>query len=300
MTTLTDDIARLKRERGAILLAHNYTRGEVQDVADFVGDSLELSRKAAECHAPVIVFCGVRFMAETAKILSPEAIVLHPNPDAGCPMADMADAAAVRRYRAEHPDTVIVAYVNTTAETKTAVDICCTSGNAERVIRSIPADRKILFLPDANLGGNLAKTLGRPMELWHGWCPTHNRIEPDRIAAARAEHPGAKVLVHPECPIPTVEAADAAFSTGGMIQHVRESDATEFVIGSETGILHRLQSENPGKSFHPLRPEPICPNMKKITLENIRDSLRDLSPRIELDAETIRLARAPIDRMLAL
>ena len=298
--SLAAEIAALKAERKAIILAHNYTVGEVQDIADFTGDSLELSRKAAECHAPVIVFCGVRFMAETAKILSPEAIVLHPAPDAGCPMADMADLADVRTWRDAHPGALIVAYVNTTAATKTAVDICCTSGNAERVIASIPPDREIMFLPDANLGANISKKLGRKMHLWPGCCPTHNAIAPERITAARAAHPGAVVIIHPECPPATVDAADEALSTGGMLKFARESKATSFIVATEEGILHRLRKENPGKEFFPLAPSPRCPNMKKLSLENIRDSLRDLSPQVELDAETIRLARAPIDRMLAL
>lgn len=295
-----EEISRLKAEHHAIILAHNYTEGEVQDIADFTGDSLELSRKAAECHAPVIVFCGVRFMAETAKILSPDAIVLHPAPDAGCPMADMADPADVHKWREAHPGAVIVAYVNTTAATKTAVDICCTSGNAERVIASIPADKEIMFLPDANLGANISRKLGRKMHLWQGFCPTHNAIDPSRIAKARAAHPGAVVMIHPECPPATVDAADVALSTGGMLKFARESSATSFIVATEEGILHRLRKENPGKEFFPLVPGPRCPNMKKITLENIRDSLRDLSPRVELDAETISLARGPIDRMLAI
>ncbi len=298
--SLVAEIAALKAERKAIILAHNYTVGEVQDIADFTGDSLELSRKAAECHAPVIVFCGVSFMAETAKILSPEAIVLHPAPDAGCPMADMADPADVRAWREAHPGALVVAYVNTTAATKTAVDICCTSGNAERVIASIPPDREIMFLPDANLGANISKKLGRKMHLWPGCCPTHNAIAPERIAAARAAHPGAVVIIHPECPPATVDAADEALSTGGMLKFARESKATSFIVATEEGILHRLRKENPDKEFYPLAPSPRCPNMKKLSLENIRDSLRDLSPQVELDAETIRLARAPIDRMLAL
>ena len=300
MPSLVEEIARLKQERNAIILAHNYTLGEVQDIADFTGDSLELSRKAAECKAPVIVFCGVRFMAETAKILSPDAIVLHPAPDAGCPMADMADADAVRAWRAAHPGVVMVAYVNTTAATKTAVDICCTSGNAERVIASIPADKEIMFLPDANLGANLSKKLGRKMHLWPGCCPTHNAIDPSRIAKARAAHPGAIVMIHPEAPVPTVEAADEALSTGGMLKFARESSAKSFIVATEQGILHRLRKENPGKEFFPLEPAPLCPNMKKLSLENVRDALRDMAPRVELDAETIRLARAPIDRMLSI
>ena len=297
---IIDEIKELKKRREAIILAHNYTVGEVQDIADFTGDSLELSRKAAECHAPVIVFCGVRFMAETAKILSPDSIVLHPNPDAGCPMADMADADEVRAYRKAHPETIIVAYVNTTAATKTAVDICCTSGNAEKVILSLPKDREIMFLPDANLGANIMRATGRRMELWNGCCPTHNAIDPDRIARARAAHPGAVVMVHPECPLATVEAADEALSTGGMLKFARECDAREIIVGTETGILHRLRKENPGKTFFPLEPNPLCPNMKKLSVESVLAALRDLAPRVELDDETIRMARAPIDRMLAI
>ena len=267
---IVEEIQRLKKERNAVILAHNYTVGEVQDIADFTGDSLELSRKAAECHAPVIVFCGVRFMAETAKILSPEAIVLHPAPDAGC------------------------------AATKTAVDICCTSGNAEKIIASIPADREIMFLPDANLGANIARKLGRKMNLWNGCCPTHNAIGPDRIAKARAAHPGALVMVHPECPPATVDAADVALSTGGMLKFARESEAKSFIVGTEIGILHRLRKENPQKEFFPLEPNPFCKNMKKLSVESVLFALRDLEPRVELDAETIRLARAPIDKMLGL
>ena len=295
---IEQEIRKLRDERHAVILAHNYTAPEVQDIADFVGDSLELSRKAAECHAPVIVFCGVRFMAETAKILSPDSIVLHPNPHSGCPMADMADPEAGAKYRAEHPDTLLVAYVNTTAATKTAVDICCTSGNAEKVISALPKDQKILFLPDANLGANVAKKLNRPMDLWPGFCPTHNRIMPEQIEKARAAHPGAPVIVHPECPPATADLADQALSTGGMLKFVRESQEKEFIIGTETGILHRMRKENPDKVFSPLEPEPLCPNMKKITLEDVLFALQDMKPQIELDADTIARARAPIDRML--
>lgn len=297
--TILEEIQALKKERNAVILAHNYALGEVQDLADFVGDSLELSRKAASCNAPVIVFCGVRFMAETAKILSPNSIVLHPSPDAGCPMADMATVEEVRKYREEHPESVLVAYVNTTAATKTAVDICCTSGNAEKIIASIPADREIMFLPDANLGANVSKKMGRKMNLWHGCCPTHNAVEPERIAKARKEHPNAVVLVHPECPPETVEAADVALSTGGMLTFVKESSAKEFIIGTEIGILHRLKLENPDKIFYLLEPSPLCTNMKKITPEKVLEALKNLEPRIELDEETIRDARASIDKMLA-
>ena len=297
---IVEQIQALKKERNAVILAHNYTVGEVQDIADFTGDSLELSRKAAACHAPVIVFCGVRFMAETAKILSPDSIVLHPAPDAGCPMADMADADEVRAYRAAHPDTLLVAYVNTTAATKTAVDICCTSGNAEKVISSIPADRKILFLPDANLGANIARKLGREMELWHGCCPTHNAIDPDRLARARAAHPGALVIVHPECTPATVDAADAALSTGGMLAFARESKAKAFIVGTEVGILHRLRKENPGKAFHPVTETLVCPNMKKTTLHSLYESLRDMKERVTVPADVAAGAKRAIEAMLAI
>ena len=295
---IVEKIQALKAQHQAVILAHNYTAPEIQDIADFVGDSLELSRKAAACHAPVIAFCGVRFMAETAKILSPDSVVILPNPHSGCPMADMADLQAVQQYKEEHPDTVMVAYVNTTAATKTAVDICCTSGNAEEVICSIPAKKKIMFLPDANLGSNLVNKLGRKMALWPGFCPTHNRILPEAIIKARSEHPDAVVLVHPECLPAVIAESDHALSTGGMLKFVRASERKEFIIGTETGIIHRMKQENPGKRFFPLAPEPLCPNMKKITLEDLLFSLEDLSNRIELSPEVISAARVPIERML--
>ena len=296
--TPEEEISVLKKRHNALILAHNYTRPEIQDLADFVGDSLELSRKAAACHAPVIVFCGVRFMAETAKTLSPESIVLHPNPYSGCPMADMASPESVAAYRKDHPGTLVVAYVNTTAATKTEVDICCTSGNAEKLIAGLPANRKILFLPDANLGANLNNKLGRKMDLWPGCCPTHNKTLPEHITAAKAKHPGALVLVHPECTPAVVALADRALSTGGMLKFVRESEQKEFIIGTECGILYRMGKENPEKRFYPLEPAVVCPNMKKITVEDVLFALRDLSPRIELDEEMRKQAKAPIDRML--
>ncbi|MCR5380109.1 MAG: quinolinate synthase NadA [Lentisphaeria bacterium] len=296
--SIEEQIKTLKKERQAIILAHNYTMAEVQDIADFVGDSLELSRKAAECHAPVIVFCGVRFMAETAKILSPESIVLHPNPHAGCPMADMASAKAIHEYKQTHPDTTVVAYVNTTAETKTAVDICCTSGNAEKVVASIPPEKDILFLPDRNLGANLSAKLGRKMDLWAGFCPTHNKIMPEYIQQAKLLHPQAVVMVHPECLPAVVQLADVALSTGGMLKFARESDAREFIVGTECGILHRMRKENPDKVFHSLEPSVLCPNMKKITLEDVLFSLQDLAPRVELDENTIAAAKDSINKML--
>lgn len=294
------EIAELKAVRNAVIMAHNYTLPEVQDIADFSGDSLELARIAADCQAKVIVLCGVRFMAETAKILSPDSIVLHPAPESGCPMADMADPAEVRKFRQANPDTLLIAYVNTTAATKSEVDICCTSGNAEKIVSSLPAGQKVMFLPDANLGGNLVKKLDRPMELWNGCCPIHNRITPEDIRQARQAHPGAVVMVHPECKVEVTALADEALSTGGMLKFVAQSDAAEFIVGTEIGIIHRMKKENPGKKFYPLENNPVCEDMKKITLEKIAAVLRDLSCQIELDDNTIAKARKPIEKMLEL
>ncbi|MDR1125604.1 MAG: quinolinate synthase NadA [Deltaproteobacteria bacterium] len=296
---VVEEIEKLKLEHGAVILAHNYTLPEIQDIADFVGDSLELSIKAKHSGARVIVFCGVRFMAETAKILSPESVVLHPDPSAGCPMADMAGFQMVKEYREAHPDTVLVAYVNTAAETKTLADICCTSGNAEQIIRSIPPEQEILFLPDANLGRNIMDKTGRAMELWPGYCPTHARILPEAILRERQAHPEALALVHPECRPAVTALADQALSTGGMLRFVRDSSAAEFIIGTEAGIIHRMRLENPGKTFISPTPLPICPNMKKIGLGDVLLSLRDFSNRIELTPETVEMARRPLERMLA-
>lgn len=299
MKRLEEKIAELKVKRNAVILAHNYVAGEVQDVADFVGDSLELSIKAQNAGAPVIVFCGVSFMAETAKILSPASTVLHPDPSAGCPMADMVTDEAVRAYRRTHPDTVIVAYVNTTAAVKAEVDICCTSGNAERIIRSIPKDKHILFLPDQNLGANISRMTGREMELWPGYCPTHHQIQPEAALRIREQYPDAVMLVHPECMPAVVALADEALSTGGMLGYVQKSDAKSFIIGTECGILHRLRKENPEKTFISLEPVPTCPDMKKISLERIVDSLTFMQYEVVLDAELMDRARLPIEQMLA-
>jgi len=294
-----NEIAKLKAARGAIILAHNYTSPEVQDIADFVGDSLELSLKARDAKAPCIVFCGVSFMAETAKILAPRSTVINPAPEAGCRMADMADADAVRQYKKNHPDTVLVAYVNTTAAVKAEIDICCTSANADRIVASIPKDKKIMFLPDCHLGSNIVNSLGRKMDLWPGYCPIHHEVTPEMIAAVRKRHPGAVALVHPECPPATVAAADKALSTGGMLRFVKGSDADEFIVGTEYGIIHRLEKENPGKRFYGLEPRPCCADMKLVTLEKIRDALRDGKPEVVLPEELMDRARTAIERMLA-
>jgi len=297
---IIDEIRILKEKHHAVILAHNYVRGEIQDIADFCGDSLELSIKAKNVHAPVIVFCGVRFMAETAKLLSPKSTVLLPNSAAGCPMADMADADEVAAYKKAHPDTVLVAYVNSTAAVKASVDICCTSGNVEKVLNSIPAGKKVMFLPDCNLGGNMMKKLDRGMELWHGFCPTHNAVTLEMIRKAREAHPGALVLVHPECRPEVAAAADQALSTGGILKFVQSSEAKDFIVGTESGILHRLKKENPGKNFYPLQPEMICRNMKKITLVDVRNSLLTLTEKIELPEDLMTSAVRPIEAMLML
>ena len=297
---LKAEILALKEKTGATILAHNYVDGDIQDIADFCGDSLELSVKAKAYHADLIVFCGVRFMAETAKILSPESRVILPNSTAGCPMADMAEVDVVRKYRKEHPDEILVAYVNSTAAVKAQVDWCCTSGNVERVLDALPPDAHVMFLPDRNLGANMTEKLGRPMSLWSGCCPVHDHITLESIREARQAHPDAEVLVHPECRPMVVAAADAALSTGGMLRHVSESLFKEFIIGTELGIIHRMKRENPDKVFHPLLPQVICPDMKKVTLENVLAALQGKCEEIVLDPEMMDAARRPIERMLEL
>ncbi len=298
MQDMINEIKRLKKERNAIILAHNYVLPEIQDIADFLGDSLELSIKARDAEADVIVFCGVRFMAETAKILSPERTVLLPVPDAGCPMADMADAEKVRAFRKQYPDAVAICYVNSTAEVKAEVDICCTSSNVDKIVALVPKDRDIIFLPDINLGANVSNKLNRKMLFWPGFCPIHHHATPEMIRAARAAHPGAIVLVHPECPVETVAEADYALSTGGILQFARESEAKEFIVGTEYGIMNRLKNENPGKKFHELPHDLTCPDMKKTKLADVLNSLRNMVHKVELPIELMDRARLPITRML--
>ena len=296
---LIDEINRLRRERNAIILAHNYTRGEVQDIADFAGDSLELARKAASVEAEVIVFCGVYFMAETAAVLNPGKCVLIPDPSAGCPMADMITGAQLRELKAQHPGAVAVCYVNSTAEVKAECDLCVTSGNAERVMASIPRDREILFVPDRHLGDHVATKEGRGYVLWPGYCPTHARLTENALAAARRAHPGAPVLVHPECGRAVREAADAVLSTGGMCRYARESAADEILVGTEVGLLHRLRKENPEKRFFQVSESLVCPNMKKTTLENVAEALREMKTRVAVPEDIAVRARRSIDAMLA-
>ena len=297
--TRQEEIRKLAAERKAVILAHNYTRGEVQDVADYTGDSLELARKAATVEAEVIVFCGVYFMAETAAILNPRKTVLIPEPSAGCPMADMITGEQVRALKARHPGAKAVCYVNSTAEVKAECDMCVTSGNAERVMRTFGPDEQILFVPDQHLGGHIAGLLGRTYTLWPGYCPTHQMITAKGIAEARALHPGAPVLVHPECPKDVRAAADHALSTGGMCTFARASAAREIIVGTETGILHRLRKENPGKAFYPVSERMVCPNMKKTTLENLAACLREMKTVVTVPEPIATRARRAVEAMLA-
>lgn len=295
---LLKEIAHWKQERKALILAHNYQLPEVQDLADFTGDSLELSRKAAEIEAPVIVFCGVHFMAETAAILNPEKTVLIPDAEAGCPMADMINETQLREFRAKHPGAAVVCYVNSTAGVKAESDCCCTSGNAEKILKHYEG-REVIFVPDQHLGSVAAERLGRELILWPGYCPTHARIHADDVMAQKAAHPGAVAMAHPECAKPVRDAADEVLSTGQMCTFVKTSAAKEFIVATEEGLLHRLRLENPDRVFYPVSPYAVCPNMKRNTLEKVLFCLRDGTPEVRVDAEIARRARRSIEQMLA-
>ena len=298
MTSIQDRIRELARCRKAVILAHNYQLPEIQDVADVCGDSLELSRKAAATDAETIIFCGVYFMAETAAILSPSKCVLIPDPQAGCPMVDMAPVEAVRALKAKHPGAIVVTYVNSSAAVKAESDICCTSANAAKIVAELPAGATILFVPDQNLGHYVQQVTGRPMILYPGCCPTHARLTPDEIRAARQAHPGAPVMIHPECRPETVALADAVLSTSGMLRYARETPADAFIVATETGMLHRLRKENPGKTFHPASDLLICPNMKRITLEKVLWSLEDLKHVVSVPEPTRLAALRAVERMV--
>jgi quinolinate synthase len=264
-------IKELKAEMNAIILAHNYQREEVQDVADFVGDSLELSRKAAGADVDYIVFCGVRFMAETAAILNPRRTVLLPEIRAGCPLADMIDEEGLRELKGRHPGAKVVCYVNSSAAVKAMSDVCCTSANAAKVVQALKGD--VIFIPDENLGRFISSKTGRRLILHPGFCPTHLRLGPEQIRTAKELHPGARVMVHPECSGDVIALADVALSTSQMLRYARESDAEEFIVGTEAGLIHRLSIENPSKRFHLASPLLICPNMKLITLNSVVESM---------------------------
>jgi quinolinate synthase len=298
MMTITEKIKTICKARNAVILAHNYTVPEVQDSADFVGDSLELSLRAAETTADIIVFCGVHFMAETAKILNPNRLVLMPDTSAGCPMADMAAATTLREFKAKHPGVVVVSYVNTTAAIKAESDICCTSANAQAVVRTIPLSREIIFLPDRNLGNWVQKTLGRPMLMWNGYCSTHQRLLPKHLAETKEKHPTAVVLAHPECRAEILEMADHVASTSGMLAYCRKSNEHEFIIATENGILHRMRIENPNKTFYEASSHMTCPNMKKTTLEKILWCLDEIKGEITVEPSVAEKARLAVERML--
>lgn len=295
---LVEKIGILKERHDAIILAHNYQIGEVQDVADFVGDSLELSRYAATTDHAVIIFCGVHFMAETAKVLNPSKKVIVPDLNAGCPMSDMITPEDVGRLRAQHSDAVVVTYVNSSAAVKAVSDICCTSANAVRVVGSIPPDRPVLFIPDRYLGEFVQRKTGRSLILYSGFCPTHVRIMASDIAREKEKYPEALVIAHPECPAPVAECADVVASTSRMAKDVKDSDRRTVIVGTELGMIHRLRKESPEKTFIPACQSCDCANMKVNSLEKILWSLEDLSPEIELPEEVIIRARRALDRML--
>ena len=299
MNSIVEKINTLRKNKNAVILAHNYQIGEVQDIADFCGDSLELSRKAADCDADIIVFCGVKFMAETAAILSPRKKVLLPDKMAACPMADMLNAEQLADLKKKHSDAVVVCYVNTTAEVKALSDYCCTSSNAVDVVNSIEPEREIIFVPDRNLGQVVKDRTGRDMILWPGYCPTHIFATDDDVRRTQKEHPDAITLAHPECPKAVRDCADVLLSTGQMLKYAKQNDSKEFIIATEIGIIHTLKKQNPGKFFYTANEKFICPNMKKITLEKILFSLEDEKFVITVPKEIADKARTALDRMLA-
>lgn len=301
--SIVEEITALKKERNAVILAHNYQIAGIQDVADFTGDSLRLAQEAKKTTAGVILFCGVHFMAETASILCPDKKVLVPDLAAGCSLADMIRPEDVRQWKEKHPDGIVVCYVNTSAAVKAECDYCCTSSNAEKVVASIPADKEILFVPDFFLGTYVKEKTGRKnMELWRGYCPTHMLIQSRDIEKLRAAHPGAEFIMHPECGCLTksMHLADKILSTEGMVRYAKESPAKEFIVATETGILHRLQKDNPGKTFIPASPQAVCSYMKMNTLEKIVSALENLEYEVKVPAALAEKAYKPIERMLAI
>ena len=298
MEDIIDEILRLKQERKAIILAHLYQPQEIQEIADYTGDSFGLSRQAAGTDAEVIVFCGVKFMAETANILAPQKITLLPAADATCRMFTDSLTGEVAALREEKPDAVFVAYVNTPAAVKAMADICCTSSNAAAVVASIPEDREIVFLPDGNLGSFAEEQTGRKMTCWKGGCPTHMGLTKEELAAAKAKYPGAPVLMHPECRPEVREMADYVGSTTGIIKYAEKSDASDFIIATEEGVLYELECRCPGKHFHLAARHLLCPNMKKTTLEKVRDALKTLEPRVVVPQDIREKSVAALEKML--
>lgn len=303
--TITEEILDLKKQRRAILLAHHYQEAEIQDLADCVGDSLELSRRAREFEGDVIAFCGVWFMAETAKVVNPTRTVVVPDPEASCSLVESCPVEPIRAYRRQHPDHVIVSYVNTSVEVKAESDILCTSRNAVQVVNSIPPDKTVLFLPDQNLGNYVKRQTGREnMKIWQGTCVVHATFPARRVAAARAEHPGAMIAAHPECPEDVLDMADFIGSTTAIINWCVDADADEFIVMTESGVSYSLKKRAPHKRYYFIPNEQCncseCPYMKRNTLEKLRDCLRDLRPTVEIPEETMRRALLPLERMLAI
>jgi len=301
---LKDEILRLKKERNAVIMVHYYQEGAIQDVADYLGDSLALARKAATIDAPVIVMCGVHFMGETAKILCPEKTVLVPDINAGCSLADSCPADEFARFIADHPGHTVISYVNTSAAVKALTDIVVTSGNARKIVESLPKDEKIIFGPDRNLGNYINSVTGRDMILWDGACHVHEQFSFDRLVELKKQYPKAKVLVHPECKKPLQLLADEVGSTAALLKYAGESDADQFIVVTESGILHEMRKRYPEKTFIPAQTADCgcnnCSYMKLNTLGKLRDCLRDLSPVVEVDPSIIDRARRPIERMLEL
>lgn len=296
--TLREYITRRKRELNALILAHFYQLPEIQDMADFVGDSLQLARQAAETDAEVIVFCGVSFMAESAKILSPDKMVLLPEIKAACAMANMISGQDLRNLKDKHPGAVVVCYVNSTAEVKAESDICCTSANAVNVVKSIPADKTVIFAPDRNLGAYIQTQTGREMILWEGCCPVHDQLGGEEVREQMKLHPGAPVVVHPECPPDVIQLADAVRSTAGILNYVKNSPEKEFIIGTEEGFLYTLQQNCPDKVFHLARQEFRCEDMKLTSLEKLATSLERLEHQIEVPEDIRQKAYLTLERML--
>jgi len=293
-----NEIQELRQKRKAVILAHNYQPVEIQDLADFCGDSLGLSLEASKTDAEVIVFCGVRFMAETAKILSPDKKVLMPDRRAGCPMADMITAEQLRGLKQKHPGAFVVCYVNSTAEVKAESDYCCTSANAVEVVNSLPLDKEIIFVPDQHLGRFVETETGRKMILWPGYCPTHILIGEDDVKKARQEHPDAVVIAHPECSEPVKQLADALLSTGQMLRFVKKSPARQFIVATEVGMIHPLQKVRPDAEFFPAGSRGVCPNMKKTTVEKVLASLASLQYEITVPEDIRRKAKRSLERMV--
>ena len=297
---IIEKINTLKKERRAIILAHNYERDEVQRIADHTGDSLGLSRLAAKVDENVIVFCGVHFMAESASILAPEKTILLPDAGAGCPMADMITAADVRELKKQHPGALVLAYVNTSAEVKAETDICCTSSNALTIVESLPKDQEIIFIPDKYLAHWVSRKTGRTFITWNGYCPTHAKILPKDIQAQKDAHPGAIVLAHPECPAAVLDLSDEVLSTTGILNSAKKSSAKEFIIATELGVLYSLREDNPAKTFYPASKNALCSNMKKITLEKIMLSLERMQPEVRVPEELRLKAWKAVDRMVSI